>query len=65
MRGVPRFSGLGVVALGITAEAFGFDSENFLSDSSALPPSRNLLTCWLVDSLSSQERFFLPMSQGA
>ena len=28
---VPKFSGLEVIALGITAEAFGFDSENFLS----------------------------------
>ena len=27
---VPKFSDLEVVALGITAEAFGFDSENFL-----------------------------------
>ena len=27
---VHKFSGLEVMALGITAEAFGFDSENFL-----------------------------------
>ena len=27
---VPKFSGLEVIALGITAEAFGFNSENFL-----------------------------------
>ena len=27
---VPKFSDLEVIALGITAEAFGFDSENFL-----------------------------------
>ena len=27
---MPKFSDLEVIALGITAEAFGFDSENFL-----------------------------------
>ena len=28
--GVPKFSDIEVIALGITAEAFGFDSENLL-----------------------------------